>query len=98
MGESSGNPERRLNAPIYCVVAGCALLFMGWLLGVGGAISAAFGGETDDAPVQWSLQLVGMALVTGIGGLLVGGGVLWMIISLVFEGLTRDDPYKDVDR
>lgn len=94
------NPEHRSNNALLCFCIGAGLLGAAYLLGVGTAIGAAFGGGDPVALAGSVIALIGLALlaVSGFVLLLVGG--VWMLVRVIADqrGEASEKRYRGVER
>lgn len=79
------SPERRADGAILCWAIGMGLLALAWVMGMFGALAAAF--SLGSLPATGSaLAAVIMAPITiGLGLLFCCGGLVWMVIRAIAD-------------
>lgn len=93
------NPETRSNNAILCFCIGAGLVFLAWLFGVGGALSAAFAGGLAGAAMGM-LGALALIFAASSGGVLMAIGGVWMLIRVIADqrGEASEKRYRDVQR
>lgn len=93
------NPETRSNNAILCLCIGAGLVFLAWLFGVGGALSAALAGGLAGAAMGM-LGALALIFAASSGAVLMAIGGVWMLIRVIADqrGEASEKRYRDVQR